>query len=125
MVRDATTGGGSQLRVLCLDKRTGETVFSNDTLADTSITRFRIRGEREGETSVSIDMSANRILLTLTDEPRPAGAPANDDEAATTEEPKDTGLGGIGRRITGAIQGALKKAAEPKDDPKAAEVDDD
>jgi hypothetical protein len=125
MVRDATTGGGSQLRMLCLDKRSGETVFSNDTLADTSITRFRIRGEREGETSVSIDMSANRILLTLTDEPRPAGSPANDDSAAATEEPKDTGLGGIGRRITGAIQGALEKAAEVKDDPKAAEVDDD
>jgi hypothetical protein len=127
LVRDATTGGGSQLRVLCLDKLTGEAVFSNDTLADTSITRFRIRGERAGDSSVSIDMSANRILLTLTDEPRPAGSPANDDTAVPTQpEVKDTGLGGFGRRITGALQEALEKASErPEADAPVVEPDDD
>jgi hypothetical protein len=127
LVRDATTGGGSQLRVLCLDKQTGEAVFSNDTLADTSITRFRIRGERAGDSSVSIDMSANRILLTLTDEPRPAGSPANDDTAVPPTQPevKDTGLGGIGRRITGAIQDAIEKSAERTDEAEAPEPDDD
>jgi hypothetical protein len=125
MVRDPTTGGGSQLRVLCLDKRTGEAVFSNDTLADTSITRFRIHGEREGEATVAIDMSANRILLTLTDEPRPAGGPANDDVTTAQAEVKDPGIGGIGRRITGAIQEALEQAAERKEEARVPEPDDD
>jgi hypothetical protein len=123
LVRDPTTGGGSQLRVLCIDQRTGEAVYSRDTLPDTSITRFRIRGDREGEATVAIEMSANRILLTLTDQPRPIGSPANDDTAAKSA-PQDTGLGGLGRRITGALRGALDKA-EPEQAAKPADADDD
>jgi hypothetical protein len=124
LVRDATTGGGSQLRVLCLDRRTGETVYSNDTLPDTSITRFRIRGDREGEATVAIEMSANKIVLTLTNEPKEAGPPANDDAAAKPEV-TDSGLGGLGRRITGALQGALQKAAESQKETSPLEEDDD
>jgi hypothetical protein len=124
LVRDATTGGGSQLRVLCLDRRTGETVFSNDTLPDTSITRFRIRGEREGKATVAIEMSANKIELTLTDEPKEAGPPASVDSTATPQEAA-SGLGGLGRRITGAIHGALQKANESQQDVPSGQEDDD
>ena len=46
-IRDATNGGGTQLRVLCLDKRTGQTVYRNEALPDTSATRFRVRGETD------------------------------------------------------------------------------
>src|SRR5262249_22161932 len=78
MVRDAASGGGSQLRVLCLDKRTGQTVYRNDVLPDTSVTRFRVRGEVDSGPSVSLDMSAGKVELTMTDRPRPPQPPANE-----------------------------------------------
>ncbi len=70
-IRDATNGGGLQLRVLCLDRRTGQTVYRNDALPDTSVTRFRVRGETDSRPLVALEMSAGKILLAMTDRPRP------------------------------------------------------
>jgi outer membrane protein assembly factor BamB len=123
-VRDAKTGGGSQLRLLCIDKRNGYTVYSNDGLADTSITRFRIRGEQEGESAVAIEMSASRIVLTLTDDPVTAQTPTNDDAPKESDDEKG-GLGGLGRRITGALQDALQKSSERQESTAPDEPDDD
>lgn len=113
LVRDPATGGGSQLRVLCLDQRTGETVYRNDSLADTSVTRFRIRGERGASDGrvVAIEMNAGKIQLTMTDRPRPPQPPGNDD-LEMQRESSERGLRRIGERMTGALQGALENAAE-------------
>jgi hypothetical protein len=112
MVRDAASGGGSQLRLLCLDQETGQTVYRNDSLPDTSITRFRVRGERDAGAVVAVEMSAGKIQLTMTDRPRPPQPPANDDlESQRLVE--ERGLRGIGRRLSGAMQGALENPADP------------
>jgi hypothetical protein len=120
-VRDPSTGGGFQLRVLCIDQRTGETVYRNDKLPDTSIVRFRIRGEpgtqpadrpdARAEAVVAIEMNAGKIQLTMTDQPRPPRLPANDD-LETQREGEERGLRGIGRRMSNALQDALENPAE-------------
>ncbi len=110
-VRDAATGGGSQLRLLCLDQETGQTVYRNDTLPDTSITRFRIRGERDAGAVVAVEMNAGKIQLTMTDRPRPPQPPANDD-LEVRRESEERGLRGIGRRMSGVLQGAIENSAE-------------
>jgi len=112
MVRDAANGGGSQLRVLCLDKRTGQTVYRNDALPDTSVARFRVQGDTDSQPSVSLDMSAGKIQLTMTDRPRPPQPPANDDLEASREI-IERGLRGLGQRLGTALQGELEKPAPP------------
>jgi outer membrane protein assembly factor BamB len=111
LVRDPATGGASQLRVLCIDQSTGQTVYRNDTLADTSITRFRIRGERETEPQVAIEMNAGKIQLAMTDRPRPPQPPANDD-LETMRSSEERGLRGIGQRMSGVLKSALENPAE-------------
>jgi hypothetical protein len=111
LVRDAARGGGSQLRLLCLDKRTGRTEYRNDSLPDTSITRFRVRGQRDEAATVAVEMSAGKIQLALTDKPRPPQPPANDDLEAPREI-EQRGLRGIGERMSGALRGALENPAE-------------
>ena len=56
-------------------------------------------------------MNAGKIQLTMTDEPRPPQPPANDD-LETQRETEERGLRGIGRRMSGALQGALENPAE-------------
>jgi hypothetical protein len=111
IVRDPATGGGFQLRVLCIDQRTGETVYRNDKLPDTSIVRFRIRGARDGEPVVAVEMNAGKIQLAMTDQPKPPRPPANDD-LETERESEERGLRGIGKRMSGVLQGALENPAE-------------
>jgi hypothetical protein len=110
-VRDPATGGGWQLRVLCLDQRTGETVYRNDKLPDTSIVRFRIRGERDAGAAVAVEMNAGKIQLAMTDRPRPPHPPTNDD-LETPRATEERGLRGIGKRMSGVLQGALENPAE-------------
>jgi hypothetical protein len=121
-VRDPATGGGAQLRVLCIDQNTGQTVYRNDMLPDTSIVRFRIRGEPRAQNTVtpgagsaaavvSVEMNAGKIQLAMTDRPRPPHPPANDD-LETQRESDDRGLRGIGKRMSSALQSALENPAE-------------
>jgi len=83
--RNVAADGGSQLRVLCLDKRTGETVYRNDHLTDTATPRFRIRAEDLPHPLVSVELGAARIQLAMTDRPRPPQPPTNDDWKASRE----------------------------------------
>ena len=107
-IRDATNGGGFQLRVLCLDKRTGQTVYRNDSLPDTSLSRLRIRGENDTHPSVALEMSAGTIQLTMTERPRPPQPPGNDDLEAPREI-AERGLRGLGERMGNALAGALER----------------
>ena len=98
-------GGSSKLRLLCLDKRTGQSVYRNDDLPDTQNGQFRIRSEgpepNESQSSgrvMAIETSSREIRLTATDAPRPPEPPAQDDLVATREFPQ-RGLSGVGRRI--------------------------
>jgi len=114
MVRDPATGGGWQLRVLCIDQRTGQTVYRNDKLPDTSIVNFRIRGEpgaSSGGSAVAVELNAGKIQLAMTDRPRPPRPPVNDD-LETLRDDGERGLRGIGKRMSGALQGALENPAE-------------
>jgi hypothetical protein len=119
MIRDATTGGGSQLRVLCLDKRTGQTLYRNDQLPDTSLTQFRVRSERQPQPVVALDLSAGKIQLTLTDRPRPPQPPGNDDLEAPPQV-EEGGLRGIGRRMSGALRSVLESQSARERQPPAA-----
>jgi hypothetical protein len=110
MTRDAMSGGGSQLRLLCLDRRTGETAYRNDALPDTSIARFRIRGETDSRPAVAVEMNAGKIQLTMTDRPRPPQPPANDDLEASREI-AERGLIGLGKRFGTAFSNALDRPA--------------
>ena len=111
-IRDAANGSGSQLRILCLDKRTGQTVYRNDSLPDTSVTRFRIRGETDSKPTVAVEMGAGKIQLAMTDRPRPPQPPANDDLEAPREI-VERGLRGLGQRLGSALRGVLDKSPEP------------
>jgi hypothetical protein len=113
MTRDAANGGGSQLRVLCTDKRTGQTVYRNEALLDTSVTRFRIRGEASTNPAVAIELGSGRIQLTMTDRPRPPQPPTNDDLEAPRES-VERGLKRLGQRFGDALRGAFEgPAARP------------
>jgi outer membrane protein assembly factor BamB len=110
--RDAAAGGGAQLRVLCLDKRTGGTVYRNDHLPDTPITRFRLRGETESRPQVILEMGATKILLSVTDRPRLPQSPA-DDDLEVSKEVFQRGLRGLGERMGDALRDALDKSIPP------------
>jgi hypothetical protein len=105
--RNSTNETTAQLRVLCLDKRTGETVYRNDRLPDAVIPRFRIEAQREPVPQVTFEMGAAKLVLTMTDRPRPPQPPANDDLEATREV-VERGIRGIGVRLGGALRGALE-----------------
>jgi len=112
MTRDAASGGGARLRLLCLDRRTGQTVYRNENLPATSAGRFRIRADRTAA-AVVLDTTAGKIQLTLTDRPRPPQPPANDD-LESAREISERGLRGIGERLSGALRDALEgKPLEP------------
>ncbi len=116
MKRD-TSGGGSKLRLLCLDKQTGQAVYRNDGLPDTADGRFRIRLERSGTPSVFVEMSAGEVRLTWTDQSRPPQPPANDD-LESSRKIADRGLWGVGKRMSNALQDALEKPAPQNDHPR-------
>jgi hypothetical protein len=110
MTRDAETGGGSQLRVLCLDRRTGQTVY-RENLPENMATRLRIRAERQENPAVVLELGNGKIQLAMTDRPRPPQPPGNDDLEAPREI-VERGLRGLGRRVGGALRGALESGAD-------------
>jgi hypothetical protein len=105
--RDGNTGGGSRVRILCLDKRTGQAIYRNDDLPDTSPTRFRVRGQPGDVPTVSVTMNEAELTLTMSDRPRPPQPPADDD----LEAPRSgaaRGLWGIAGRMGSALQSAIE-----------------
>jgi hypothetical protein len=136
--RDTNSGGSSQIRVLCLDKRTGQTVYRNDALRVAAANRFRIRAERQATPTVVVEMNGAEVYLAMSDKPRPPQPPANDD----LELPRgsaERGLLEVGRRMVGAVQNALEKQpganrprrppnpqnGQPADDQNPEQMDDD
>jgi hypothetical protein len=105
MTREAK-GGGSQLRVLCIDKRTGQTVYRNDNVPDTSV--VRIRGESGQSPAVALEMASGKIHLAMTDRPRAPQPPTNDDLEAPREM-VEHGLRALGQRIGNAFRDALER----------------
>jgi outer membrane protein assembly factor BamB len=105
--RDASTPN-LPIRVLCLDKRTGQTVYRKDSLLDAPVPRFRVRGEVDTRPTVALETSAGKILLTMTDRPRPPKPPTNDDLEAPREI-AERGLRALGQRFSNALQKALQK----------------
>jgi len=102
-------GGSSKLRLLCVDKQTGATVYRNDSLPDTSGSRFRIRTVR-GEPAVAVEMSERTVRLAFSDRPRSPEPPANDFvEVERTN--RGGGLWGIGRRVGAALQEEIIEGA--------------
>ncbi len=102
----ATSGANSQIRVLCLDKRTGETVYRNDQVPDSSVPHFSIRSDIERRPVVSLELGTAKIQLTITDRPRPPQPPANDDLEGSREI-VERGLRGLGLKLGNALPGAL------------------
>jgi hypothetical protein len=103
---EGSRGGKWQLRLLCIDKRTGETVYRDDDLPDTPATRFRVRGETEESPMVVVQTNSSTIQLAMTDRPRPPSPPANDD----IEVPRETterGLVGLGQRMGAVLRGTI------------------
>jgi hypothetical protein len=109
MPRDPASGV-SHLRLLCLDRRTGQTIYRNDTLPETPAARFRVRGQADSRPAVAIEMATGKIELAMTDRPRPPSPPANDDLEAPREI-VERGLRGLGQRMGDALRGALDKPA--------------
>jgi hypothetical protein len=111
-------GGSTKLRLLCLDKRTGESVYRNDDLPDTGGGQFRVRVDRgltnetdQATPAVAIEMSALAVRLTPTDRPRPPAPPAQDDLVADREF-SERGLPGVARQIGKALEDAQRSAQE-------------
>jgi outer membrane protein assembly factor BamB len=109
--RNPGNDGSTQLRVLCLDKRTGETVYRNDHLPDNAAPRLHIEAETEPRPQVSLEVGAAKVLLTMTDRPRPPQPPANDDLEGTREV-VERGLRGLGTQLGGALRGALENGTQ-------------
>jgi hypothetical protein len=102
---DGTRGVRRQLRLLCLDKRTGKTVYRNDNLPDAPVTRFRIRSERRAP-HVTIETNAGTIRLAMSDRPGPPRPPTNDD-LETARSSAKRGLVGLGQRVGAALRGTI------------------
>jgi hypothetical protein len=109
--RAASNETTAQLRLLCLDKRTGETVYVNDRITDTAIPRFRVEAQREPKPEVTVEMGATKVVLAMTDRPRPPRPPANDDLEASREV-VERGIRGLGTRMSDALRGALEKGTQ-------------
>lgn len=106
--RDAS-GAGTKLRLLCVDRTTGATVYRNDDLADISGGQIRIRASRGETAAIDFEMSAKTIRLTFTDEPRSPEPPANDLVEAPRKN-SGSGLWGVGQRMGSALQDVLKNS---------------
>jgi hypothetical protein len=136
MSNEAAGGGKWNMRLLCLDRETGETVYRNDKLPDAAVTRFRIRGsgselveDSRAERSevpgqdqshmVTMHTNAGTIQLTMTDRPRPPRPPGNDElEAAPVA--RQRGLVGLGERMGSALRGAIERNSEDRRAPRGA-----
>ena len=106
--RDAG-GSGTKLRLLCLDRDTGATVYRNDDLPDTSGGQFRIRATRGAAPAIDIEMTAKTIRLKMSDEPRSPEPPAND----LVEAPRKSlgrGLWGVTRRMGSVLQDVIQNS---------------
>lgn len=113
--RDAN-GAGTKLRLLCVDRATGATVYRNDDMPDISGGQIRIRANRGETAAVDFEMTAKTIRLTFTNEPRSPEPPAND----LVEAPRKSlgrGLWGVGRRMGNALQDVLKNPGRSVGDP--------
>lgn len=109
--RDAG-GSGTKLRLLCIDRNTGATVYRNDDLPDTSGSQFRIRATRGASPYVDIEMTAKTIRLKLSDQPKSPEPPAND----LVEAPRKSlgrGLWGVTRRMGSVLQDVIQKTGRP------------
>ncbi|MGD9636559.1 MAG: hypothetical protein AB7U97_24965, partial [Pirellulales bacterium] len=107
MLKRDASGAGTKLRLLCVDRATGATVYRNDDLPDISGGQIRIRAHRGEEAAVDFEMTAKTIRLKFSDEPRSPEPPAND----LVEAPRKSfgrGLWGVGRRMSNALQEVLK-----------------
>jgi hypothetical protein len=118
---DGARGARRRLRLLCVDKETGETVYRNDDLPDTPVTRLRIRGEIEDTPHVTIETNAGTIRLALTDRPRPPRPPAND-ELEASQQRSERGLVGLGQRVGAALRGTILQEGAPNVPPVQPEV---
>ncbi len=124
MTRDASTGGRMHLRLLCLDKRTGETVYRNDNLPETAGARFRIRARRGADAQVTVETSSSRIELAVSDQPKPPQPPAND-ELEALRSPSRRGLLGLGERmLRGTIADPATRRGRAEGEPRPP-MDDD
>jgi hypothetical protein len=129
MSSEGAGGGKWNMRLLCLDKQTGETVYRNDKLPDAAnVTRFRLRGEHDKSHMVTMHTNAGTISLTMTDRPRPPRPPANDDLETTPTE-RQRGLVGLGERMGSALRGVIeldsKDGRPPRGDEVPEQIDDD
>lgn len=110
LVKRDAGGSGAKLRLLCVDKATGATLYRDDNLADTPGGQFRIRASHDDPASVTIEMSTKTIRLRFTDQPRSPQPPAND----LVEAPRKSlgrGLWGVGRRMGSVIESVIKDPA--------------
>jgi hypothetical protein len=116
------TNTGAQLRLLCLDKRTGAAVYRNDDLPATAGQQFRIRTANDKPPAVTIEMSARTVRLEFSDRPRPPEPPAND-LVETPRKTLGTGLWGVARRMGDRIQGAIQNPGGVKGQDDASSTD--
>jgi hypothetical protein len=103
-----STTASSQLRVLCLDKRNGETCYRNDHVPDAATSRFRMLAENDATPMVTLDFGGAKIQLTITDRPRPPQPPANDDLEGQREF-VERGLRGLGIRLGTGLRSAWEQ----------------
>jgi hypothetical protein len=104
--KDGTNSGNPPIRTLCLDRRTGQTVYRNESLPEAGVPRFRVRGKTDSQPAVALEMTSGKIELTMTDDPRPPQPPGNDD-LESPREIANRGLKALGQRIGDAFRGAM------------------
>jgi hypothetical protein len=99
-----------KLRLLCLDKRTGQSVYRNDDMLDAPDGHFRIQSEiaaqdlsADPRRVITIDTTSQQVELTVTDKPRPPEPPARD-ELVADREIEVRGIRGALQRATDALQ---------------------
>ncbi len=97
VMRQDTNGNQTNLKVLCLEKVSGRSVYRNPSRPDTLRGEFRIQIERGHRPSVAIRTSAQEIRLELTETPRPPEPPAQ--HLAETRLGTSGGLWELGRKV--------------------------
>ena len=113
VMRQDSSGNQTNLKVLCLEKVSGRSVYRNALRPDTMSGEFRIQIERGHRPSVAIRTSAQEIRLELTETPSPPEPPAQ--HLAETGLDKPGGLWELGRKVGREIADAFDNSRDGND----------
>jgi hypothetical protein len=105
--------GKYEIKLLCIDKRTGRTVFKDKFIGPTGV--FNVSGDPEKRT-VTINMARNTIALTFTDQPIPPPEPPAKKQTGDRKGENTTVPKALWKSLQRAIGGGADEASTDEEE---------